>query len=89
MTTLPDTADVSLLPNLGERSARMLREAGVRTVGDLRALGAVEAYRRVQIASARPSIVLLWAMAAGLRGEHWQSVGPDEKAALRARLTDE
>lgn len=86
MTTLPDSADVALLPNLGERSARTLRSAGVRSVGELRALGPVEAFRRLRIAGEQPSLVLLWAMVAGLRGQHWQEVGPDEKNTLKTLL---
>ena len=88
MSTLPDSADVSLLTNLGERSARMLRNAGVRTVGELRALGPVEVFRRVRISGERPSLVLLWAMTAGLRGHHWREVGPEEKKMLTALLDD-
>lgn len=83
---LPDTADISLLHNLGEKSARVLRSVGVRTVGDLRAIGPIEAYLRVQIAGERPSLVLLWSMVAGLRGEHWTSLSPQEKEALKAQL---
>ncbi len=85
---LPDTADISLLPNLGEKSARVLRSVGIRTVRDLRGVGPVEAYLRARIIGERPSLVLLWAMVAGLRGEHWTSLSTEEKEALKVQLHD-
>ena len=87
--TLPDPADLTLPPNLGARSARVLHGVGVRTIGELRALGPVETYRRARVAGEEPSLILLWALVAGLRGEHWTGVGAQEKAALRGQLRDE
>jgi DNA transformation protein len=86
---LPDEADLALLPNLGEKSARMLRSVGVRTVGDLRGLGPVECFARLRLIGEKPSLVLLWAMVAGLRGEHWNSLPAEKREALRRRLDDE
>ena len=83
---LADTDTVSLMPNLGEKSARMLRGIGIHTVGDLRAAGPIEAFRRLRWIGERPSLVLLWAMVAGLRNEHWQRVGTDEKQTLLTQL---
>jgi DNA transformation protein len=75
---------VHLLRNLGPRSAAMLARAGIGTIGDLRALGAAAAFRRVAFMGERPSRNLLWAMAAGLEGRDWRSLTPAEKAALSA-----
>ena len=86
---LPDTAQVALLPNLGERSAHLLKQAGILTVGDLRETGPLEVYHRLVVLGERPSLVLLWAMVAGLRGEHWLRVTDDEKQQLKAQLRDE
>lgn len=85
---LADDSDVSLLPNLGEKSARVLRSVGIRTVGDVRTVGPVEVYLRAKIMNERTTIVLLWALTAGLRGQHWTSLDPAEKEALRARVRD-
>lgn len=71
------------LRNLGQKSALMLAEAGIRTVGELRALGAVRAYLRVK--SLRPksaSLNLLWAIAAGLEDRDWRALSKAEKASL-------
>lgn len=86
---LPDTAQVVLLPNLGEKSARLLKQAGVMTIGDLRLIGPVEAYRRLLVIGERPSLVMLWAMVAGLRGEHWLHLSHDEKRQLKAQLLED
>ena len=87
--TLADTDTVSLVPNLGDKSARMLKSIGIYTVGDLRAVGPVEAFRRLRWIGEQPSLVLLWAMVAGLRNEHWQRVGSDEKQVLLAQLNSD
>lgn len=61
----------------------ILAEAGVRTVAELRALGAARAYVRVK--SLRPksaSLNLLWAIAAGLEDRDWRELTKAEKASL-------
>lgn len=63
----------------------MLAEAGVGTVAELRALGAVRAYVRVR--SLRPksaSLNLLWAIAAGLDDRDWRELSTEEKELLLA-----
>jgi DNA transformation protein and related proteins len=79
-------ADIALLPNLGEKSARVLRAIGVNIIGDLETLGPLEVYARVMISGQQPSLNLLWAMVAGLRGAHWNSLTRDEREALREAL---
>jgi DNA transformation protein and related proteins len=79
-------ADVALLPNLGEKSARALRAVGVHTIGDLETLGPLEVYARVVISGQQPSLNLLWAMVAGLRGKHWNSLTRDEREGLKTQL---
>ena len=80
---------VSALRNLGPRSALMLAEAGIRTIDELEALGAVRAYVRVK--SLRPksaSLNLLWALAAGLEGRDWRDLTKDEKDSLRSAVRE-
>ena len=62
----------------------MLARAGIATVGELRAIGAAAAFRRVAFLGEAPSRNLLWAMAAGLEGRDWRSLTAAEKAALLA-----
>ena len=78
---------VSALRNLGPKSAMMLAEVGIRTLDELRELGAVRAYVRVK--ALRPksaSLNLLWALAAGLEARDWRDLTKDEKAGLLAEL---
>jgi DNA transformation protein and related proteins len=78
---------VSVLRNLGPKSAMLLREAGVSTLDELKALGAVRAYMRVK--TLRPksaSLNLLWALAAGLEDRDWRNLSAREKSALLAEI---
>jgi len=63
----------------------MLAEAGVRTIGELRTLGAVRAYLRVK--SLRPktaSLNLLCAIIAGLEDRDWRELSKEEKESFLA-----
>ena len=78
---------VAMLRNLGPASAMMLAEAGIRTIGELRAIGAAKAYVRVRALRTRgASVNLLWSMAAGLDGRGWQEVSAEEKESLLAEV---
>ncbi|WP_425387730.1 TfoX/Sxy family DNA transformation protein [Deinococcus peraridilitoris] len=50
-------------------------------MGDLREAGAVEAFVRYRIVGEQPSLNLLWALVAGLRGAHWASLGWMKRSA--------
>lgn len=78
-----DLLPVAGLRNLGPKSARLLAEAGIRTIAELRLLGAAKAYRRVK---GRASLNLLWAMAAGLEDRDWRTITEPEKASLLAEV---
>ena len=78
---------VASLRNLGPKSAMMLAETGIRTVGELRTLGAARAYLRVK--SLRPksaSLNLLWAIAAGLEDRDWRELSKVEKTDRKKQL---
>jgi DNA transformation protein len=78
---------VTILRNLGPASATMLAEVGIRTIGELRAIGAAKAYVRVRAVRTRgASVNLLWSMAAGLDGRGWQEVSAEEKESLLAEV---
>lgn len=77
------------LLNLGPQSARWLRQAGFRTVDDLRRLGPAAVYRIVKRSQPRASRNLLWALAAGLQGRDWRSLSAAEKVQLQQEAESE
>ena len=85
-------APIDTLPGIGPVTRGWLAEVGLHTVGDLRAIGAVEAYRRLKfMLPRRVSLNALYGLEAALRGCHWLDLPQDVKAALQqqAKTIDE
>lgn len=83
---------IQTLSGIGPVTQSWLEEAGIRTVGDLRALGALEAYRRLKfMLPRRVSLNALYGLEAALHGCHWLDLPQDVKAALQreAKTIDE
>ena len=72
-------APIEALPSLGPASARMLARAGIAETVELRRLGAVEAYVRVEEAGERPSLSLLYALEGALLASHWTRISRTER----------
>ncbi|WP_353267903.1 TfoX/Sxy family protein [Gemmatimonas sp.] len=80
-------ASLARLRNLGPVSAHLLVSAGIRAPQELRALGAVGAFRRVLFHRAgRVSTNLLWALEGALRNERWDRLDAETRAQLLAEL---
>ena len=62
------------LRNIGPKSAAWLRQVGLRSLDDLAAIGAVEAYMKVRRAGFKPSLNLLYSLEGALVDCHWQDV---------------
>jgi DNA transformation protein len=77
------TSEILELLNLGPVSTEWLRAVGIRTVGDLEALGSLEAFRLVRSHGFRPSLNLLYALEAALSGIHWTTLPHERRAQLR------
>ena len=72
------------LRNLGPASAAWLEAAGIRTEAELRAMGAVEAFRRVAFNRAGDvSANLLYALEGALRDVRWDRLPAEERLRLR------
>ncbi|QRM28978.1 TfoX/Sxy family protein [Microvirga sp. VF16] len=85
-------AAIDTLPGIGPVTQSRLEDAGIRTVGELRSMGSVEAYRRLKFMLPRQvSLNALYALEAALRGCHWLDLPQDVKAALQqqAKIIDE
>lgn len=78
--------DVAQLPNLGAPSAEWLKQAGITTFAELKKMGAVQTYLRVQKLGVKPSLNLLYALEGAIRGSHWLEVKRQDKTELLAML---
>lgn len=78
--------DIANLPNLGPKSKEMLAAANVKTLAQLRKLGAVAAYAQVKQKNARASLNLLWALEGALTGLPWQTVAREHRTSLLLAL---
>lgn len=77
--------DLASARNLGPASAAMLRAAGVRSLEDLKALGAAAAWLRVRaLSQPRASLNLLWALEGALVDRDWRDIDPDRRQTLKA-----
>jgi len=82
--TAKDGRPLSVLRNLGPASARWLAEAGIESESDLRALGAVAAYRRVKhIRPREVTLLMLYALEGALRDVPWHALPKNVKARLK------
>jgi DNA transformation protein and related proteins len=70
------------LRNIGPKSAAWLRQVGLRTEEDLRAIGALEAFVRVKRAGFKPSLNLLYALEGALLDCHWQDIPTERRSEL-------
>ncbi|MBP2312291.1 TfoX/Sxy family protein [Azospirillum soli] len=78
---------IHTLPGLGPTTASWLAEVGIATESDLRALGAVAAYRRLKHWNPkRVSLNALWGLHAALTGIPWTRIDPTTKERLLAEL---
>ncbi len=93
MARTPVTDELAELANLGPASARMLREAGVRSVEELQEIGAVAAWRQLRFAlGPRVTLNFLYALEAALAGMDWRDIPTARKTELRIaaeRIKDE
>ena len=72
------------LRNIGPKSMAWLRQTGVRTLADLKAVGALSAFVRVKRAGFRPSLNLLYALEGAILDCHWQDIPEARRAQLIA-----
>lgn len=73
------------LKNLGAASVNILHAIGVNTYDDLKAIGPVEAYRRIKDRGINVSKVMLYALQGALLDVHWNELPCD----LKQRLVEE
>jgi predicted flap endonuclease-1-like 5' DNA nuclease len=82
----PMPPDTARLPNLGPKSAAVLAQVGVKTLADLRRIGAVPAYLRAKAAVPGVSLNLLYALVGALGGNDWREVKRTRRLELLMQL---
>ena len=70
------------LRNIGPKSMAWLRQTGVRSLDDLRAVGALSAFVRVKRAGFKPSLNLLYALEGAILDCHWQEIPEARRSEL-------
>lgn len=70
------------LRNIGPKSMAWLRQTGVRTLDDLKAVGALSAFVRVKRAGFKPSLNLLYALEGAIMDCHWQEIPEARRSEL-------
>lgn len=76
------------LRNLGPVSRRWLADAGLHTLAEVRAIGAVAAYARVRALNPKASLNLLWALEGALSDLPWQTVAREHRTSLLLALDE-
>lgn len=73
------------LRNLGSKTEAMLREVGIETVHNLRALGAEEAWHRLRFRfGKRVTVLALYALEGALTDRDWRHLPEARRAELKA-----
>ena len=76
--------ELSTLPNIGPEVERQLHEAGVTTAAELRALGAEDAWLRIQANEPSACIHRLLALEGAIQGVKKTLLPPERRAELKA-----
>ena len=74
------------LRNIGPKSAAWLRQVGLRSLQDVAAIGAVDAFMKVRRAGFKPSLNLLYSLEGALTDCHWQEVPEARRLLLVAEM---
>ena len=76
--------ELSTLPNIGPEVERQLHEAGVTSAAELRALGAEDAWLRIQMHAPSACIHRLLALEDAIQGVKKTLLPPERRAELKA-----
>lgn len=68
--------------NIGPKSAAWLRQVGIKSTEEVKALGAFNAFLKVRRAGFKATLSLVYALAGAEDDCHWQSLDPTRKAQL-------
>jgi hypothetical protein len=72
----------SKIRNVGPKSAAWLRQVGIKTDAEVRAIGSLEAFMKVKRAGFKPSLNLLYALEGAVLDCHWTALTVERKNEL-------
>jgi len=78
--------DLHLFKNLGAASINILNAVGIRNQAELRRLGSVQTYLKIQHRGIQVSKVMLYALEGALMDVHWKGLDPIIKDKLLAEV---
>lgn len=70
------------LRNIGPKSRAWLRQTGIHTLEDLKAVGALAAFVRIKRAGFKSSLNLLYALEGAILDCHWQEIPQAQRSEL-------
>jgi DNA transformation protein len=83
------TGPIEELRNVGPKSSQWLRDVGIFTIDDLRKLGPVAVWHLVREPQEGVTINLLFALAAGLKGQDWRQLPNAVRQKLQSEAAQE
>lgn len=78
--------NLASLKNIGQKTAQWLTEVGISTSQALHDIGAVEAWKRLDVNQRTLSLVGLYALQGAIWDIHWNTLPDDMKADLRRQI---
>lgn len=70
---------IKALPNLNVKDERLFARVGIKTVSELRKVGAVNTFIRVKKLGVEPSLSLFWRLVGALEGKHCSLISVTER----------
>ena len=71
------------LPNIGKELERQLRDVGITTIEELKAVGSKEAWRQILTNDPSACIMRLSALEGAIQGVRWHNLDADTKSDLK------
>lgn len=77
------TNELQSLPNIGKVVAGLLKEVGIETAEDLKAIGSENAFLRLQAVDDGACLSMLMGLEGAIQGIRWHALDEDRKNTLK------
>jgi DNA transformation protein len=75
--------DLHTLPNMGKDTIRRLKEVGIHSASELKAVGSEQAYLRLRAVDPGACLSLLCGLEGAVQGTRWHQLPPERKEELK------